>query len=109
MTDTPKPIRIYVDADACPVKDHGVAARHRVPVTVVAVVGFIRVPQDPLIERIAAGTGIDAADNWIAERAGAGDIVITADIPLASRLRGRRRRPGDRPGTAGRSPSRTSA
>jgi uncharacterized protein YaiI (UPF0178 family) len=61
-----------------------VAARHQVPVTVVAV-GFIRVPQDPMIERVAAGTGMDAADNWIAERAGAGDIVITADIPLASR------------------------
>ena len=46
---------------------------------------FIRVPQDPLIERIAAGSGMDAADDWIAERAGAFDIVITADIPLASR------------------------
>jgi uncharacterized protein len=79
-------MRIYVDADACPVKDevYRVAARHRLPVTVVAV-GFIRVPQDPLIERIAAGAGMDAADNWIAERAVRGDIVITADIPLASR------------------------
>jgi uncharacterized protein YaiI (UPF0178 family) len=86
MTDTPKPIHIYVDADACPVKDeiYRVAARHRVPVTVVAV-GFIRVPQDPLIERIAAGDGPDAADDWIAERAGTGDVVVTADIPLASR------------------------
>ena len=46
---------------------------------------FIRVPQHPLIERIAAGAGMDAADDWIAERAGKGDIVITADIPLASR------------------------
>ena len=61
-----------------------VAARHRLPVIVVAV-GFIRVPQDPLIERVAAGGGPDAADDWIAERAGAGDIVITADVPLASR------------------------
>jgi uncharacterized protein len=66
--------RIYVDADACPVKDeiYRVAARHRLP-------------QDPLIERIAAGSGMDAADDWIAERAGKGDIVITSDIPLASR------------------------
>ena len=47
--------------------------------------GYIRVPQDPLIERVAAGAGMDAADNWIAERAGSGDIVITADVPLASR------------------------
>src|SRR5437667_8120022 len=80
------PTRIYVDADACPVKDeiYRVATRHGLPVSVVAG-NFIRVPQDPLIERIAAGSGMDAADDWIAERAGKGDIVITADIPLASR------------------------
>ena len=79
-------IRIYVDADACPVKDeiYRVAARHGVSVSVVAG-GYIRVPDDPLIERIAAGPGMDAADDWIAERAGKNDIVITADIPLASR------------------------
>jgi uncharacterized protein len=82
----PGAMRIYIDADACPVKDevYRVAARHQVPVTVVAV-GFIRVPQDPMIERVAAGASPDAADNWIAERAAAGDIVITADVPLASR------------------------
>ena len=80
------PTRIYVDADACPVKDeiYRVAIRHGLPVSVVAG-NFIRVPQDPLIERIAAGSGMDAADDWIAERAGKGDIVITSDIPLASR------------------------
>jgi uncharacterized protein len=78
--------RIYVDADACPVKDeiYRVAVRHRIPVCVVAG-QFIRVPQDPLIERVAAGNAMDAADDWIAERAGQGDIVVTADIPLASR------------------------
>ena len=78
--------RIYVDADACPVKDeiYRVASRHGLPVSVVAG-QFIRVPQDPLIERIAAGSGMDAADDWIAERAAKGDIVITSDIPLASR------------------------
>jgi uncharacterized protein len=83
---TENSMRIYIDADACPVKDevYRVAARHQLPVTVVAA-GFIRVPQDPLIDRIGAGAGMDAADNWIAERAGPGDIVITADIPLASR------------------------
>jgi uncharacterized protein YaiI (UPF0178 family) len=86
MSERIHPIRIYVDADACPVKDeiYRVAARYTIPVTVVAN-GFIRVPQDPLIERVAAGAGMDAADDWIAERAGAGDIVVTADIPLASR------------------------
>jgi uncharacterized protein YaiI (UPF0178 family) len=80
------PIRIYVDADACPVKDevYRVAARHAVPVTVVAA-GFIRVPPDPLIERVAAGPGLDAADDWIVARVRPGDLVITEDVPLASR------------------------
>jgi uncharacterized protein len=86
MTPILNPTRIYVDADACPVKDeiYRVAERHGLPVSVVAG-NFIRVPQDPLIERIAAGSGMDAADDWIAERAGKDDIVITSDIPLASR------------------------
>jgi uncharacterized protein YaiI (UPF0178 family) len=85
---TRKPVstRIYIDADACPVKDeiYRVAARHGVPVSVVAG-QFIRIPADPTIERIAAGAAMDAADDWIAERAGKGDIVITSDVPLASR------------------------
>jgi uncharacterized protein YaiI (UPF0178 family) len=78
--------RIYVDADACPVKDeiYRVAARLGVGVSVVAG-NFIRVPADPLIERVAAGSGMDAADDWIAEHAKRDDIVITADIPLSSR------------------------
>ena len=86
MQQSPDRMRIYIDADACPVKDeiYRVAVRHRIPVTVVAG-QFIRVPQDPLIERVAAGNAMDAADDWIAERAGKGDIVITSDIPLASR------------------------
>jgi uncharacterized protein len=86
MTEAPNTTRIYVDADACPVKDeiYRVAIRLGVPVSVVAG-QFIRVPQDPLIERVAAGSGMDAADDWIAERARAGDVVITSDIPLASR------------------------
>ncbi len=83
MTETTT--RIYVDADACPVKDeiYRVAIRFGVPVSIVAG-KFIRIPQDPLIERVAAGDGMDAADNWIAERVGSADVVITADIPLAS-------------------------
>jgi uncharacterized protein YaiI (UPF0178 family) len=86
MTRILNTTRIYVDADACPVKDeiYRVAARHGLPVSVVAG-QFIRVPHDPQIERIAAGSGMDAADDWIAERATRGDIVITSDIPLASR------------------------
>ena len=79
-------IRVYVDADACPVKEeiYRVAARHRLPVFVVSN-SFIRVPQDPLIERVAVAAGPDEADNWIAERADATAVVITADIPLADR------------------------
>jgi uncharacterized protein len=86
MTPPANATRIYVDADACPVKDevYRVAARHALAVSVVAG-QFIRVPQDPLIERIAAGSAMDAADDWIAARAGPGDIVITSDVPLASR------------------------
>ena len=86
MTAATNPIRIYVDADACPVKDeiYRVAGRHQLPVFVVSN-SFIRVPQDPLIERVAVPSGPDEADNWIAERADASAIVITADIPLASR------------------------
>jgi uncharacterized protein len=80
------PIRIYVDADACPVKDeiYRVAGRHQLPVFVVTN-SFMRVPQDPLIERVAVAAGPDAADDWIAERADTSAIVITADIPLANR------------------------
>ena len=83
---TQSPSRIYVDADACPVKDEIYRVAIRLGVSVSIVAGkFIRVPQDPLIERIAAGAGMDAADDWIAERAKPGDIVVTSDIPLASR------------------------
>ena len=81
-----KPIQIYVDADACPVKNeiYRVAERHGLKVFVVSN-SFINVPRDPMIERIVVGQGMDEADNWIAERAVRGDIVITADVPLASR------------------------
>lgn len=86
MTETPQAITIYVDADACPVKSeiYRVAERHRVKVFVVSN-SYLQVPQDLLIERVVVSSGFDAADDWIAERAGRGAIVITADIPLASR------------------------
>ena len=76
----------YIDADACPVKDevYRVAGRYGAPVKVVAN-SFMVVPADPLIERVVVDAGPDVADDWIAERARAGDIVITADIPLAER------------------------
>ncbi len=83
---TPRPITLYVDADACPVKDeiYKVARRYGLPVKVVAN-AFIMVPREPLIERIVVEAGPDVADDWIAERAGPRDVVITSDIPLAER------------------------
>ncbi len=82
---------IYVDADACPVKDeiYRVARRYEIKVFVVANAP-IRVPQEPLVELVVVRGGFDAADDWIAERAGAGDIAVTADIPLADRCLQRR-------------------
>lgn len=77
---------ILVDADACPVKDeiYRVALRHAVPLTIVSN-SPIRVPDHPLIARKVVGDAFDAADDWIAERADASSVVITADILLADR------------------------
>ncbi len=77
---------IYVDADACPVKAeiYRVAGRYGLKVHVVSN-SYIGVPRAPGIELVVVSDGFDAADNWIAERAGPGDIVVTADIPLADR------------------------
>lgn len=79
-------VRIYLDADACPVKEHvyRVGARYGVPVLAVAA-RRLAVPRQEGVEAIAAGDEPDAADDWIAARAGAGDIVLTADVPLAAR------------------------
>src|SRR5258707_2668656 len=81
-----KPIEIYVDADACPVKNeiYRVAERHGLSVHVVSN-SPIAVPREPWINRIVVGAAMDAADDWIAARVGSNDIVITADVPLASR------------------------
>ena len=77
---------IYIDADACPVKSeiYRVAERYGLKVHVVSN-SYLGVPRDPRIELVVVSDDFDAADNWIAERAGPGDIVITADIPLADR------------------------
>jgi hypothetical protein len=82
----PTPIQIFVDADACPVKDeiYRVAERHALNVHVVSN-SPIAVPRQPWIERVVVGAGMDAADDWIAGRAGPGVIVVTADVPLAGR------------------------
>ncbi|MGE6785932.1 YaiI/YqxD family protein [Ensifer adhaerens] len=77
---------IYVDADACPVKAEilKVAERHGIEVTLVANSG-LRPSRDPMVHNVIVSAGFDAADNWIAERAQEGDIVVTADVPLAVR------------------------
>ena len=79
-------LQILVDADACPVKKevYKVALRHSVKVMVVANMA-LRVPVHPLISRVVVSDGFDAADDWIAERAGAGTVVVTGDILLAER------------------------
>lgn len=83
----PKPILIYIDADACPVKDetYRVAARHRLKVFLVAN-SWIAIPRDAEVERVIVAAGPDVADDWIVERVEEGDLVITADVPLAARV-----------------------
>lgn len=77
---------IYVDADACPVRDETVrvAERHGQPVAFVAN-GGIRPSAHPLVRVVVVEAGADAADRWIAERIGPGDVCVTADVPLAAR------------------------
>ncbi len=77
---------IYVDADACPVKDEvlRVAERHNLVVFIVSNSGM-RPSRNPMVRQIVVPQTPDAADDWIAERISAGDICITADIPLAAR------------------------
>ncbi|MCG5513521.1 YaiI/YqxD family protein [Ectothiorhodospira shaposhnikovii] len=89
--DTPQPQsqRIWVDADACPavIKDilFRAAQRTRIPVTLVAN-QYIRVPRSPFIRAIQVGHGYDVADQEIVRQARAGDLVVTADIPLAAEV-----------------------
>jgi uncharacterized protein len=77
---------IFVDADACPVKNEvlKVAERHDLVVTFVAN-GGLRPSRDPMVRNVVVSAGFDAADDWIVENAAANDIVVTADIPLAAR------------------------
>jgi uncharacterized protein YaiI (UPF0178 family) len=79
-------MRILVDADACPVKEeiYKVALRHAVAVTIVSN-SPIRIPAHDLLDRVVVSDGFDAADDWIAERADAKAVCITADILLADR------------------------
>ncbi|MEJ8473659.1 YaiI/YqxD family protein [Roseibium algae] len=77
---------LYVDADACPVKEEAVRVgeRHGVVIKIVSN-SWMRLPESDLVERVIVPDGPDEADDWIAERAVAGDIVVTTDVPLAAR------------------------
>ena len=77
---------VYVDADACPVKPEilKVGERHGLPVTFVANSG-LRPSRDPMVRNVIVSGAFDAADNWIADNVIEGDIVVTADVPLAVR------------------------
>ena len=79
-------VDIYIDADACPVKEEAirVATRHNLKIWMVCD-GGIRPSQNPLVELVVVVQGADAADDWIAEHIGIADICVTNDIPLAAR------------------------
>ena len=79
-------LRLYVDADACPVKTEifRVAGRYDVPVTLVAA-SWMRIEESRRVTLEVVAGGFDAADDWIAAHVAAGDLVITSDIPLAAR------------------------
>lgn len=78
--------RVFIDADACPVKAEAerVATRHGVRMLVVSN-GGIRPSPNPLVESVFVSSGPDEADKWIAEACGPGDVVVTGDIPLAAK------------------------
>ena len=80
-------VAVFVDADACPVKDEAarVAERHGLVITYVANFG-LRPSRDPMVRNVMVPQGADAADDWIVENSVPGDLVVTADIPLASRI-----------------------
>ncbi len=78
--------RLFVDGDACPTKNevYRVAQRHDLKVYVVSR-GRLHVPSKGRVEHVRVAAGVDGADDWIAEHCGPGDIVVTADLPLAAR------------------------
>lgn len=79
-------VKVYIDADACPVKAEAekVATRYKTQLLFVSNSGG-RPSPNPFVTHIMVAEGADAADDWIVDQAGAGDIVVTADIPLAAR------------------------
>jgi uncharacterized protein YaiI (UPF0178 family) len=86
-SEAAKKARIFIDGDACPVKDETlkVAARHHLPVVIVSN-GGLRPSRDPNVRHVVVAKTADAADDWIADAIQPGEIVVTADIPLAARV-----------------------
>ena len=85
MAETTLPT-IFVDADACPVKPEAIKVAERLSLVIVFISnGGVRPSRDPMVRTVVVPAGADAADDWIVENAQANDIVLTADIPLASR------------------------
>ena len=79
-------VSVFIDADACPVKDEALRVAERLGVALVFVSnGGVRPSRDPMVRVVVVPAGADAADNWIVEQAQPNDIVLTADIPLAGR------------------------
>ena len=92
---------IYVDADGCPVKEEVYRAARKKGISVYVVCNSrMNVPDGEIIHRVVVGNTPEAADDWIAEHAGAGDVVVTADIPLADRCLKRGARVLDHRGAA---------
>jgi uncharacterized protein YaiI (UPF0178 family) len=87
MSENLTGIRIFIDGDACPVKAEAlrVAERHGLPVVIVSN-GGLRPSRDPMVRHVVVPKGADTADDWIVESVAAGDVVVTADVPLAARL-----------------------
>ncbi len=85
--NNPHETKIYVDADACPVKDEVLKVAERCGLKVIFVANTgLRPSRDPMVKMITVSGAFDAADDWIVENAKAGDIAVTADVPLAERL-----------------------
>ena len=84
--DTAPMTSLFIDADACPVKEEAerVATRHKIRMFVVSN-GGLRPSQNPFVETVIVADGPDVADMWIADRCTKGDVVVTGDIPLAAR------------------------
>jgi uncharacterized protein YaiI (UPF0178 family) len=86
LAERPQGVTIFIDGDACPVKAETlkVAERHKLPVVIVSN-GGLRPSRDPMVRHVVVAKSADAADDWIIDNIAKGDLLVTADIPLAAR------------------------